>query len=220
MINNYFNHYGSKEQRIINEWVKTTPWLEKMVKKVEALNTGFHDAKITLTNGDSFLIELKEDELYWYGRTGNVGLDYLSAFNFSANKAKYTTLCRNWIKPADLEGFKDSIYVGKWGKLVTCDADVQLFYVKDKFTIAYNNCLLQDNLSYFEQNYSLRINNKGPYHIDDPWESASYFVKPRDFVLNGQTQRADKVLLDCEIKNLDDLTKAISMANVKYPNRK
>jgi len=203
MIKDYFSHYSNNEQRIINKWLNSD-WLKDKVESAMPDNTGYHDAIIKLKDGTSFnasfFVEVKEDEKFWFNKTGNIGLDYLSSFNFK-NKADKDKYRNNWVRAGQLQQFKTDIEISKKGKLFTCDAEVQLYYVKDEFLQAYDNQKLQDVqfVKYLETTYDLRINDKTAYGIQDNWQSAAYFVNPKK----------DNQLQECEINNFDELINAI-----------
>lgn len=206
---NNFTRYTSREAKIMNEWVDATPWLKEIVDRVEKDNTPLHDAKLILKNGEVYTVEIKEEEDYWYSRTGNFGFDYISVFYFNSEKAKQVWLGdgrdnkKYWIKRDKLSTFKNYIKVNKYGKLVTCDADIQLHAVYDKETDnlklvkAYNSNLLTsgDFVEYVQNSYDLRINKKNNYGLNDDWESAAYMINPL----------YDKKLISCEIINKEQL---------------
>lgn len=206
---NNFIKYGSREEKIMNDWIDATPWLKEIVEIVEKDNTPLHDAKITLKTGQTYTVEIKEEEDYWYSKTGNFGFDYISVFYFNDEDKKEAWLGdgndnkKYWINRNRLVSFKNDIRVNKYGKLITCDADIQLHTVYDKETKklkivkAYNSKLLTSPkfVEYAQNNYNLRINKKNNYGLNDDWESAAYMINP----LN------DKELISCEIVNKEQL---------------
>lgn len=194
---------------IIAKWINDTNWLVNEVDKIRSDNTGFHDYKVWFKDGSEFTVEIKEEEYYWYERTGNLGLDFLSAFNFRnkqcENHWKKNKKC--WVPTNEIMNFiRNDIEVSKWGKLKTCDADIQLFYIENNdetvLMIPYDNNKLQDRefLNYIMRHYKLRINKKSDYNLNDNWESAAYFVKPDD-----------RRLKKCKINNLDELKSCIEI---------
>lgn len=205
-----FRRYVSREEKIMNDWVSVTPWLKNIVEKIEKDNTPFHDAKITLKTGQTYTVEIKEEEDYWFSKTGNFGFDYISVFYFINENSKRSWLgngkesWRYWIKKENLQQFMKHIKVDKYGKLVTCDADIQLHAVYDKNTKklklvkAYNSNMLTSDIfvEYVKDNYDLRINKKNCYGLEDDWESAAYMINPL----------TDKNLNKCEIENEKQLT--------------
>lgn len=201
---NYFEQYSSRELAIVALWINSIPGLSEIVKGISADNTGFHDSLIVFNNGfRNLVIEIKEDEEYWYNRTGNIGFDYISAFKYKDQEIqKFAEDSKLWIKPNDLEYFINNIDILKWGKLKTCDADIQLFYVEDrkthniKFIKAYQNQNLQNYLPEIEKRLSMRINYKNAYASrSDTWESSAYYINPL----------TDPYLKEIEINSIDSL---------------
>ena len=100
----------------------------------------------------------------------------------------------------------ENIDVQKWGKLKTCDADIQLFYVEGEsgealFMKAYDNRALQGYLPEIEKSFRMRINNKAPYASrTDSWESSAYYLNPMT------TPR----LKEMEVNTLEELEKLLS----------
>jgi hypothetical protein len=202
MGNDYFIRYQNRETFIMENYISDNIWLASLVKEVKKDNTQFHDLLIVLQNDQKLTVEVKEDEYYWYSRTGNIGLDYLSAFEFKNQGLRRKWLSDNyWIKSKDIQEFKNEIIVSKYGKLITCDADLQLYVVYDKETVKFsqlysNNKLKQNNfVSYLEKNYNLRVNKKNDYGLKDSWESAAFFVNPLK----------DLKLKEAEINDFDQL---------------
>lgn len=136
-------------------------------------------------------VEIKEEECLWYRRTGNIVLDYLSAFTFKEERLQklYFEEMKFWVNPEHLQNFMTSIHVKRYGKLFTCDAHIQIFYVECDSSVvlcqAYDNSVLtsREFRSYIESRYRLRINNKAAYALQDNWQSASYPIPPSDSVL-------------------------------------
>ena len=201
---NYFDVYGSHELSAIRHFIEKNDWLKSIIVDVVKDSTPLHDAILVLKNGTRLTVEIKEDEKYWFLRTGNIGLDYISSFSFNTIRDKYRFRSL-WVDPSDFNDFINCINVRKYGKLITCDADLQFYFVindtKDNFIFAklYNNSLLQNKkfVDYLNRNYRLRINDKGRYGLNDSWESAAYFVNPLK----------DGELKSCEINNLSALDK-------------
>lgn len=108
---NYFGHYSSRELRILDIW-KERSGLIPPDSTIEQHNTGFHDAKVILPNGTVFFVQVKEEEKSWYEKTGNIGLDYISAFDF---EDQYSKKFNYWIPTEEIESFLNKIRVRKWG---------------------------------------------------------------------------------------------------------
>ncbi|MEM2175660.1 MAG: hypothetical protein QXI58_08600 [Candidatus Micrarchaeia archaeon] len=180
-----FSRYSEREIEIIYYWLKKKNMLD-LVESVNRDNTPFHDAVVIFKDGLEVIIEVKEEENYWFNKTGNLGLDFISAFKFKNEswEKKVKNEMRFWIEPEFLEDFLSNIEILKYGKLVTCDADIHIFYVENDgsvtFCEAYNNWGLQGDIEYFKKNFRLRVNDKKRYGLPDNWESAAYFVKPEN----------------------------------------
>ena len=191
-MSNFKNKYTDSEKKIVEDWLDINS--VENVKEVIPDNTAFHDTKIILKSGKAITVEVKTEEAYWYKRTGNIGLDFLSAFNFNKTSLNICKKNNNWIPIGENKKFLENITVRKYGKLFTCDADIQLFNVtsEDKYILlkAYDNICLKEEefINYLKNNYKLRINNKPKYGIYEDWQSAAYFVNPLD----------DKRLKKCE----------------------
>jgi hypothetical protein len=192
--NYYFTHYGNREAYIFDKYLKKILNNNDSIFKVEKDNTSFHDLKV-LINSNYYTIEVKEDEFYWFNKTGNIGIDYISAFNYK-NGIDLKLINNNWVKKEAINEFKNSITIHRLGKLFTSDADFQFFFVEKNneffFSKLYSTKKLQskDFVSYLERNYDLRINNKSNYQIDEKWESAAFFINPL----------TDSYLIQCETK--------------------
>ena len=167
--NSYWNKYSNNELDITKLWLKSLAYTDKSLDSfliIEKDNTSFHDIKVNniKTQKDLyFTIEVKEEENYWYCKTGNIGLDLISAFNFTnINEKKYFENKKNWVNPEDQKKFFDSIKIYKDGKLYNCDANIQLFYCKSERNTpllleAYMNNLLIENREYFLNKYPIGI---------------------------------------------------------------
>ena len=176
--------YIASEKKIVEDWIDINNI--KNIKEVLPDNTSFHDIKIILMSGKILTVEVKTEEAYWFIRTGNIGLDYLSAFNFNKISLKICKKNNNWVPISKHLEFIENIKIRKYGKLFTCDANIQLFNVFSEgeyiFLKAYDNKLLKENsfIEYLKNNYKLRINNKPKYGIYEDWQSAAFFLNPID----------------------------------------
>lgn len=206
---NYFVHYSSRELEILAIW-KERSGVIPLDSEIERHNTGFHDAKVILPDSTVFFVQVKEEEKRWYQRTGNIGLDYISAFKFinQQYEDQYLKEFGCWISPKEIESFQNRINVIKWGKLKTCDAQVHVFYVKDRVVNGREEPLLLKTYCnswlksekfqrYLLSNYRLRINDKKRYDIEEDWHSAAFFVKPEDPMLKKGEIESYEQLLKC-----------------------
>lgn len=201
---NNFVKYSSREEYIIKKWISNNKWLSDIVVSYEADNTSYHDYKLLLKNGKQVIVEIKEEEYFWYEKTGNIGLDFLSAFNFKNDLIKKRYMYNYlWVKKGTIDNFLNKdIVVHKYGKLFTCDSHIQLFYCEDKggnpiLIKTYNNKKLKEKIfiEYLKENYNLRINDKKAYELNDDWESAAFFIKP-----------SDERLKECEINSYSEFS--------------
>ena len=78
----YFKEYQSRELKYMCEYINDVPWLSEFIKEVKQDNTSLHDLIVVGKNGAEYTVEVKEDEIFWFSRTGNIGLDYISSFRF------------------------------------------------------------------------------------------------------------------------------------------
>ena len=197
-MSNFNDKYIDSEIKIVEDWLGINN-IEN-VNEVISDNTPFHDIKVIFKSGKTITVEVKTEEAYWYKRTGNIGLDFLSAFNFNKTSLDICKNNNNWVPIVENKEFLENITVRKYGKLFTCDADIQLFNVtsEDKYILlkAYDNICLKEEefINYLKDNYKLRINNKPKYGIYEDWQSAAYFVNPFK----------DKRLKKCEARLLFD----------------
>ena len=197
----YFDKYVNREEAILNYWIDSNPWIKEIIVKYEDDHTPFHDWKIIIKIKEKiviFTVQIKEEEVYWFKRTGNLGLDFISAFNFLKQDYKKEIENNNyWVSPDIIEKFlNNKIKVMKWGKLITCDSNIHIFFVNGEFCQAYSNSKMKSDemIKYLKSNYSLRINKKQDYGLADDWESAAFFVKP-----------IDEKLKSCEINNIEEI---------------
>lgn len=201
---NNFERYSNREGDIIKKWIDNNKWLSDILVSYKPANTGLHDYQLELNNGDEVIIEIKEEEHNWYSKTGNIGLDFISVFYYKNDSIKKYYIDNNlWVRKRTIDDFISKIDVEKYGKLITCDAHIQLFYCEDEkknsvLIKAYSNQKLKEHsfIEYLKDNYDLRINNKEKYNLKDEWESAAFFVKP-----------SDERLKQCEINSYSDLSK-------------
>lgn len=110
----YFQHYSEAEEEIMRQWIENTVWIPKGTTYVRS-NTPFHDGLLILPDGCQCLVEVKVDEAYWYTRTGNIAIDYISAFEFKSPqlRIKFCDSYRRWVNPSAHQHFLESIFVHK-----------------------------------------------------------------------------------------------------------
>ena len=105
---NYWDKYSNNELYITKTWLKSFGYTDNFLI-IEKDNTSFHDIKVKNIKSQEnfyFTVEVKEEENYWYCKTGNIGLDLISAFNFnSINEKRYFENKKNWINQKDQKKF-------------------------------------------------------------------------------------------------------------------
>jgi hypothetical protein len=203
-----FINESSREKIVINYSLEYYPELKNFISGFRVDHTPYHDyaALLKLKHEDKKEIKI-EIQITSYGnerqgfkRYGDVRLDLVSAFDSTCEKCQeeFQLKGRIW-KTLDsveeLKKFKSLCRINKWGKLITCDADLFYFAVLDSknkcyFMRIYNNNKLKSNVNYFINKYGIKINHK----VNENWGSA--FIP----VFNQ-----DKVLVSCELNSSDNL---------------
>jgi hypothetical protein len=184
----YFKEYTKNEMDSLRFWVEKGAIFKNIETKIVSSPTSFHDALLyTSINPDVPLkVEMEVEEAFWFKRTKNIGIDAISAFHYK-NGFDYSGMINNlWVNKSFIQQFKENIIVHKYGKLYTCDADIQIKMIVDDngellFFRAYDNKKLcsKEFQDYVENNFDLKINNKARYNQDDSWESAMYCINPK-----------------------------------------
>ena len=193
----YYDIYGEKaELEAIQRWIDTISGLRERVIKVEPEHQSGHDYKIFFNDGSQTIVEVKNEENYWYNITGNITIDAISAFDIVSNDVReYLIENKNWIKVEYYQRFLKGIKLDKRGTLYESDADIMIkCIIEGDFVKAYNMQQLKSCAEQFEKTYRLRINDKESYGIEEDWESATYCIKPY-------------VIRDYEINNYDEIPK-------------
>ena len=191
VIASYFSIYGEKaELAAIQRWIDTISGLRERVIRVEPEHQSGHDYKIFFNDGSQTIVEVKNEENYWYDITGNITIDAISAFDIESDDIReYLKEHRNWIEVEDYKRFLGGVRINKKGTLYHSDADIMVkCIIGGDFVKAYNMQQLKSCAEQFEKTYRLRINDKESYGIEEDWESATYCIKPsviRDYEINS-----------------------------------
>lgn len=170
LVENYFEIYGGNiELGAIYEWIDTIAGMRNRVRDVVEDNQAGHDYIIYYDDGSQTLVEVKNEENYWYEITGNITIDAISAFTVESTEVRdYINKNRNWIEIEDYQRFLDGINIKRRGTLYESDADILVKrIIGGNFVKAYNMQNLKQNASFFEQNYRLRVNDKKGYGIEE-----------------------------------------------------
>lgn len=190
LVENYFEIYGGNiELAAIYEWIDTIAGMKNRVRDVVEDHQAGHDYIIFHDDGSRTLVEVKNEENYWYERTGNITIDAISAFTVVSTEVRnYINNNKNWIEIEDYQRFLEGIHIMRRGTLYESDADILVKRIIDgDFVKAYNMQNLRQNANFFEQNYRLRVNAKADYGIEENWESATYCIPPnalREYEIN------------------------------------
>lgn len=193
----YYDIYGEKaELEAIQRWIDTISGLRERVIRVESEHQSGHDYRIFFNDGSQTIVEVKNEENYWYKITGNITIDAISAFDIVSNDVReYLIENKNWIKVEYYQRFLKGIRLNKRGTLYESDADIMVKCIIDgDFVKAYNMQQLKSCAKRFEETYNLRVNDKRRYGIVEKHESATYCIKP-------------SVIRDYEINNYDEIPK-------------
>ena len=175
---NNFNKYGSaQERKAVEEWLNNNQEINNLIKDISTDSKVGHDCILALKDGKKILVEVKHEESFWYGKTGNITLDAISAFNF--NDESKNIYSNNWVQIDQYEQFKESVTISRMGSIYTSDADFMLKKIMDTdFIKLYDMKAIQNNVANIRKTHPLRINNKERYGINEEWKSATYCVKP------------------------------------------
>lgn len=196
-VDNYFDIYGEDaELEAIEIWIDTINGLRNRVRDVVKGHQVGHDYIIFHDDGSQTLVEVKNEENYWYERTGNITIDAISAFTIENGEVQeYLTNNRNWIAVEYYQRFIEGINIMRKGSLYESDADIMVKrIIGGDFVKGYDMQHLKQEADRFEALYRLRVNAKEDYGIEENWESATYCIPPRD-------------LQDYEINNYNEIPK-------------
>ena len=186
-VDTYYDIYGEEavELEAIQLWLDSIDGLRDRVRVengiVKEHQVG-HDYVIYFKDGNKTIVEVKNEEAYWYDRTGNIALDAISAFDVESEEIQeYIDNNNYWIEKEDYQRFLEGINVKRRGSLYDSDADIMVKRIIDRdFIQAYDMQQLKRDANQFETGYRLRINDKESYGIEEEHESAIFCVQPSD----------------------------------------
>lgn len=160
-------------------------------EKVEKYhNADDADIIVTLSEGKTFLIEVKEENYETrFKKYGELGIDFISAFQFkkdiSANKWKGHPK-----QPSQLNAFLKDIAQDpslKKGKIYYSNSSLWLFFVDKGVELDYwfydgTKMVSQEFKDYLFENCIFAVNNKPTWQQShsDTHNSACFYIKPND----------------------------------------
>ena len=184
-VDSYFDIYGEDaELEAIQQWIDTIDGLRDKVMEdgIKKEHRVGHDYVIYFKDGSKTIVEVKNEEDYWYSITGNITIDAISSFDVESEEIQeYIDNNRNWIEKEDYQRFLEGININRRGSLYDSDADIMVKRIIDgDFIQAYDMQQLKRDANQFETGYRLRINDKKSYGIEENWKSATYCIPPSD----------------------------------------
>ena len=139
-------------------------------------------------DGKTLLFEVKQESTARFSRWGQLGFDMISQFQFKEGR----TFDKRVHHPRDFERFMSCVDKErpgfKWGKVRYSGSDIWLFYVKDEagqyvFCEGYDFAKMKENtiMAYLSYNCPFAVNSKNSRQMshEDTWQSATFFVYPR-----------------------------------------
>ncbi len=163
----------------------------KSISKYAVADDG--DVLVILPDDRNILIEVKEEDYKRFSKYGDLGIDFISAFNF-----KHSEDVTRWKgapkSPARLQEFLSSINVTKWGKLTYSKSHLWLFFVTDPSNkIVYhaffdgNRMTSEEFKNYLYSHCLFAVNNKPYWQLShgDSHHSACFFINNKNEHLNG-----------------------------------
>ncbi len=163
----------------------------------KCLNADECDVLVYIENHQTPIsVEIKEENYNRFNRYGDLGIDYLSAFQF-----KNSSSSNIWygVRPASadlLMDFENSIDILKMGKIYYSKADLWLFYcLDDADDLYYHSWFLGTDMvsdefkDYLRNNCLFAVNNKPNTQMSrhDHHESAVFYInKNDDFLVSLQ----------------------------------
>lgn len=156
----------------------------------KSLNADNEDIVVEI-NGNQIKIEVKSESPIRIKKYNDLGIDFISAFNFRS--AKYENKWKGSPKnPAFLEEFESEINILKSGKIIYSKADLWLFYSVDNDNIIFNDWFTGEYMTshafvnYLRQHCNFAINNKPKTQMSyyDNHQSAVFFINRNNYYLS------------------------------------
>lgn len=162
----------------------------KSISKHQDANAG--DVLVILFNGKEILIEVKEESFDRFIVYGDLGIDFISAFDFK-NPNDVNIWKGAPKRPAGLRSFLSSINIKKYGKLIYSKSHLWLFFVLDPRGDVYYNAFFDGDkmtsrefYNYLSENCLFAVNKKPVSQLShtDSHQSACFFINCKDKFLN------------------------------------
>lgn len=148
------------------------------------------DVEATLPDGRKILFEVKQESYYRFSNWGQLGIDFISEFDFKPGCYFDSKVHR----PRDFERFMATVDCNapnfKWGKIKYSTSDVWLFYVKNPdgtyhFMEGYDYARIREDrmVDYLSANCEFARNSKNANQLSrtDTWKSAVFYADPDIF---------------------------------------
>lgn len=181
---------GSKEVDIVSMLLINAGIIFNSVEKSDSNDD--EDIVVKVTDGRIIrTIEVKEESVDRIARYNDLGIDYISVFQFK-NRSDVSKWKGSPKHPGLLEEFESSIIVNKPGKIHYSKADIWLFYSLDndgqiRFADWYigSDLTSADFNEYLRMNCYFAVNNKpiSQKSHDDYHQSAVFFINRNDSYL-------------------------------------
>lgn len=175
--------------------------VEKFGQTVDGQETNARsvgDVYVKFKDKTFLLFEIKEESEKRINQYNQLGIDFISAFQFKPN-AHFKSGIHN---PSEYSKFIQSVDVNassfKWGKLCYSLSDIWIFYCRDLngnyiFLEGYSYRKMCEThfFEYLKNNCQFAINNKSSDQLstNDTWCSATFFIdkdKMKHYQINGQ----------------------------------
>lgn len=182
-----------REIRVVKKILDENNIAYRSVDKYDDADDG--DILVILDSGKQFVIEVKEEKLDRFKKYRQLGIDFISAFQFK-NRAFTAEWKGSPKSPARLQSFLncvDRTNNFKGGKIDYSKSDLWLFFVMDGDEFVYceffdgNFMTSQEFKSYLFENCLFAVNNKPSWQLSsaDFHNSAVFFIDHDDLFLNA-----------------------------------
>lgn len=181
--------YNSKEREIelTIAYMERNGYSRNEISVKKCADADAADAEVILPNGRRITFEVKEEASYRWTRYGELGIDMISSFKYKSTPSE------DWTRPhrgsRELDRLLSEIDIKKWGKISYSKADVWLFAAYSDnnnsqvdFLEGYHGDEIKSLGKWMKENCAFAVNRKPSWQgsYADNWESAVFFVKPRD----------------------------------------